>query len=179
MLHIAQELSESWPAVQLTLLDRLMLVAADTSVAFARLGWSVEILSVDVLDWAAAPLPPHLPPRWDLIVTNLFLHHFDDPRLPDLLSAIAARCNSFIACEPRRAPLALVGSHLIGALGVSRVTREDAVLSVHAGFRDAELSAVWQTDPDWQLEEHATGLFSHFFSAARRASRGAEITDAN
>ena len=171
MLRIAHELSKSWPAVHVTLLDRLALLTADTSAAFARLGWSVEMLSVDVLDWAAAPLPPHLPPRWDVIVANLFLHHFDELLLPRVLSAIAARCDSFVACEPRRTSVSLIGSHLVGALGASRVTREDAVRSVHAGFRDAELSAVWQADSDdWQLQEHTAGLFSHFFSAARRRS---------
>ena len=176
MLRIAQEVSGSWPAVHLTLLDRLALLDADTSTAFAHLGWSVQTLSVDVLDWAAAPVPQHLPPRWDLIVTNLFLHHFDDLLLPELLSAIAARCNWFVACEPRRAPISLIGSYLIGAVGASRVTRNDAVLSVHAGFRDAELSIAWPGDhDDWQLQEHAAGLFSHFFRAARRGVTAAGI----
>jgi hypothetical protein len=170
MLRIAQDLSKWWPAVTVTLLDRLTLVTADTSAAFARLGWSVEMLSADVLDWAAAPMPPRRPPRWDVIVANLFLHHFDELLLPRLLSAVAARCDLFVACEPRRTFVSLIGSHLVGALGASRVTREDAVLSVHAGFRDAELSGMWQTDSDeWRLQEHAAGLFSHFFSAARRA----------
>ena len=170
MLRIAQELSGSWPTVHLTLLDRLALLDAHTSTAFARLGWSVQTLRVDVLDWAAAPVPAHFPPRWDVIVTNLFLHHFDDLLLPKLLSAIAARCNWFVACEPRRSPISLVGSYLIGAVGASRVTRNDAVLSVHAGFRDAELSIAWPDDhDDWQLQEHAAGLFSHFFRAVRRA----------
>ncbi len=173
MLRIAQELSAAWPAVHLTLLDRLALVTADTSAAFARLGWSVHTLSIDVLDWAAAPLPSHLPPRWDVIVTNLFLHHFDGPLLARLLSAIAARSNMFVASEPRRTPVSLIGSHLIGALGANKVTREDAVLSVHAGFRDAELSAAWQGNADeWQLQERPAGLFSHFFSATRRAAGG-------
>ena len=176
MLCIAQELSRSWPAVHLTLLDRLALLDADTSTAFAHLGWSVQTLSVDVLDWAAAPMPPHLPPRWDVIVTNLFLHHFDDLLLPELMCAIAARCNWFVACEPRRAPISLIGSYLIGAVGASRVTRNDAVLSVHAGFRDAELSIAWPGDhDDWQLQEHAAGLFSHFFRAARRGVTAAGI----
>jgi hypothetical protein len=169
MLRVAQELSKAWPAVQLTLLDRQALVDASTIGAFARLGWRVQTLVVDVLDWAAAPTPLELPPRWDAIVTNLFLHHFDDIQLAETLPTIAARCNSFFACEPRRAPLALIGSHLIGAIGASKVTRQDAVLSVHAGFCDAELSIIWPDDHgQWQLQEHSAGLFSHFFSAARR-----------
>jgi methyltransferase family protein len=170
MLSIAKKVSASWPAVHLTLLDRLAIVESTTSANFARLGWSVQTMSMDVFEWAAAPQPRHVPPRWDAIVTNHFLHHFDEPLLPMLLSAIADRCNLFAACEPRRAPLALVGSHLIGALGANRVTREDAVLSVHAGFRGAELSAAWPHDPHvWQLQEHAVGLFSHVFRAAKRA----------
>jgi len=168
MLGIARKLSTSL-AAHLTLLDRLPLVDADTSTAFARLGWSLQTLSVDVVAWAAAPLPPDLPRRWDVIVANLFLHHFEDPLLAELLSAIAGRCDLFVACEPRRAPLALIGSHLIGAIGVNKVTREDAVLSVHAGFRGAELSRLWPRDHDaWLLQEHTAGPFSHFFRAARR-----------
>lgn len=175
MLRVAQELSKAWPAVQLTLLDRQALVDASTSAAFARLGWRVQTLVVDVLDWAAVPTPLQLPPRWDVIVTNLFLHHFDNIQLAKVLSVIATRCNLFVACEPRRAPLSLIGSHLVGAIGANRVTRQDAVLSVHAGFRDAELSVVWPDDRGrWQLQEHSAGLFSHFFSAARRGITTAE-----
>jgi Methyltransferase domain len=175
MLRVAQELSKSWPAVHLTLLDRQALVDANTNAAFARLGWRVQTLIMDVLDWVAAPTPLHLSPRWDVIVTNLFLHHFDDIQLPEVLPVIAARCNLFVACEPRRAPLSLIASHLIGAVGASRVTRQDAVLSVHAGFRAAELSIVWPHDfGQWQLQEHSAGLFSHFFSAARRGITVAE-----
>ena len=177
MLRVAQEFSESWPAVHLTLLDRQALVDARTSAAFARLGWRVQSLIVDVLDWLVAPLPLHLPPRWDVIVTNLFLHHFDDIQLSEGLPVVAARCNLFVACEPRRAPLALIGSHLIGAVGANKVTRQDAVLSVHAGFRDAELSVVWPDDHgQWQLQEHSAGLFSHFFRAARRDVTAAAMT---
>jgi hypothetical protein len=179
MLCIARKVSERWPAVELTLLDRLALIDADTSAAFARLGWSLQTLTMDVLEWAAATPRRPCAPRWDVIVTNLFLHHFDDRALPGLLSAIAAQCNVFVACEPRRATLALIGSHLIGAIGASRVTREDAVLSVHAGFHDAELSRVWPGDlGDWQLQERAKGLFTHFFRAARRGIP-AGLADAN
>ena len=36
-----------------------------------------------------------------------------------------------------------MGSHLTGVIGANAVTREDAVLSVHAGFNGIELSALW------------------------------------
>ena len=109
--------------------------------------------------------------RWDLITTALFLHHFQGRELDLLLGAAASRAERFFACEPRRNWLALAGSHLVGAIGANAVTREDAVLSVHAGFRDQELSAHWpRSSPRWQTQEAAAGLFSHCFSAQRKVA---------
>lgn len=170
MLGVARVLGPAWPAVELTLLDRQALVDRATLAAYAALGWSATVQVVDVLDWAAVEPPSGAPEpaRWDLIVANLFLHHFDGARLGALLDAIVARCNRFFACEPRRGWLALAGSHLVGALGANAVTREDAVLSVHAGFRGAELTALWPAPRDaWRVREHAAGLFSHCFQAER------------
>ena len=165
MLTIAKKLAPTWPTVKLTLLDRQRLVDEETIAGFAKLGWRAQSLNVDVRDWISTPDAQ----RFDAIVTNLFLHHFDDDELPGLLAAIGERCDSFFACEPRRALVPLAGSHLIGALLVNAVTREDAVLSVHAGFRDKELSALWPEDVDrWSLREYSAGLFSHCFSAAAR-----------
>jgi len=59
-------------------------------------------------------------------------------------------------------------------LGANAVTREDAVLSVHAGFRDAELSTAWPGNAaDWRLQEHPAGLFSHCLRAERRSQAAA------
>jgi hypothetical protein len=45
------------------------------------------------------------------------------------------------------------------------VTRHDAVVSVRAGFRDDELTAIWPRDARWRIEERGRGLFSHAFTA--------------
>ena len=58
-------------------------------------------------------------------------------------AGIAARTRVFLCCEPRRSALPLAGSHLVGLLGAGPVTRQDAVSSVHAGFRAQELSDLW------------------------------------
>ena len=101
-------------------------------------------------------------------MTNLFLHHFQALQLATLLAAVAVRTEHFFACEPRRAWLALAGSHLVGAIGAGAVTREDAVLSVHAGFRGTELQTLWPAAaPGWTLAEYPAWLFSHCFAAAR------------
>jgi hypothetical protein len=171
LLGLARSLGPGWRHVQLSLLDRQDIVAPATLAAFARLGWTATVQVADVLAWAARhdDSPPGASsPRWDLITTSLFLHHFEGEELDLLLGAAAARCDRFFACEPRRSWLALAGSHLVGALGANAVTRQDAVLSVHAGFRDQEISARWpMADGPWQTHEAAAGLFGHCFSAWR------------
>ncbi len=174
LLGVARGLTPAWPQVDLTLLDAQPLVERETIESYGELGWRVVPTVRDVLDWAAAVTDPLLPnsatARWDLIVANLFLHHFADADLAGLLRAIAARSDRLFACEPRRAWVALAGSHLLGALGVNAVTREDAVLSVHAGFKGRELSALWPSrSAEWRLHEYPAGLFSHCFRAERAA----------
>ena len=104
------------------------------------------------------------------MIANLFVHHFDGMALTELLRGVAARTNAFIACEPRRGWLPLAASHLIGLIGANEVTRGDSVASVHAGFRDRELSDAWPAARGWQLHEQAAGPFSHCFVAQRVAS---------
>ena len=105
---------------------------------------------------------------YDAVMANLFVHHFEGDALSRLFRGIARITDCFIACEPRRARVALLGSHLVGAFGANEVTRRDAVLSVRAGFRDRELSAYWPDDDGWQLNESDARLFSHTFAAVRR-----------
>lgn len=160
-----------WPPVQLTLLDRLDIVSPVTRAGFEALGWSIHVETGNVLDWAAqtaCALDGSLQPRWDLISTTLFLHHFEARQLQRLLAKVASCAEHFYACEPKRSWLALVGSHLVGAIGANAVTREDAVLSVRAGFKAAEISTHWpHAMQTWQLREFSAGLFSHCFSAQR------------
>ena len=170
LLGVARALAPHWPKVQLTLLDRQALVPPGTLAAYAQLGWRAQPLQADVLDWAAPQHGAAGPgaQRWDVIIANLFLHHFEGVYLARLLGAIAARCQRFVACEPRRSAVALWASHAVGLIGANAVTRQDAVLSVHAGFRAAELTAAWPGAPGaWHLREHSAGLFGHCFCADR------------
>lgn len=163
-LQLARALAPQWRNVHLTLLDRQIVVSQETLHGLQRLGWQVDIDVRDVADWSAGPSAT----TWDLALANLFLHHFDGDALAALLQAIALRCHAFVACEPRRSRFALAGSRLIGCLGVNEVTREDAVLSVQAGFCGFELCEGWPLLPGaWQLQEYEAGLFSHCFVAAR------------
>jgi hypothetical protein len=170
-LGVARALAGAWPPVELHLMDRQDIITPATLAGFGALGWTTRLRVDDVLAWAARPGDPPgaLPsPRWDLVTTTLFLHHFDSPALAQLLAAVAKQSDRFFACEPGRTCLSLAGSRLVGAIGANAVTREDAVLSVRAGFRHREISAHWPAGGGrWQTREGATGLFSHCFSAWR------------
>ncbi len=149
---------------ELTLLDRQDIVPAARLDALARRGWRARAVRGDVFDW----LRDGATPAFDAIVANLFLHHFESRRLAGLLELIAARAPVFVACEPRRSGAAMLGSRLLGLAGCNDVTRHDAVVSVRAGFRDREISALWPDGGAWTLEESRRGLFSHCFVARRR-----------
>ncbi len=167
MLRIARQRKSQWRGMRLTLLDREPVVDAATLAEFRKLGWQVDVAAVDVFDWLVQPHHE----RKAIVCANLFVHHFAGQHLEQLLQGIAQRAQAFVCLEPRRARIALAGSHLLGAIGCNAVTRHDAVLSVHAGFRDGELRALWpstsQSGGEWNLSESAAGLFSHVFNATR------------
>lgn len=165
MLRLARSRVRHWPKIGVTLLDKEPAISDATLAAIGDLGWSVDVVTADALDWLeAAPYDPET-----VLFANLFVHHFAGEQLTRLLRAAAQCSRLFVCCEPRRSTLALAGSHLLGLIGCNDVTRHDAVVSVHAGFRERELSALWpkgQSAP-WRLDERAAGVFSHRFMAAR------------
>jgi hypothetical protein len=163
-LRIARARATAWHGASITLLDRRPVVAAETLAAIRALGWSADVAAADVFDW----LVQH-PERDLVVIANLFVHHFEGERLARLLAGIAERARLFVCYEPRRSRVSLAGSRLLGLVGCNEVTRHDAVLSVHAGFRGAELSGLWRAAQPggWTLRESAAGPFGHLFSASR------------
>lgn len=163
MLALAQRFAARWKNVDLVLLDQQDIVSTATLEKFSRLDWRARVVKADVFEWLAQPADG----AFDVIVANLFLHHFDAAALRALLALAAQRTQVLIASEPRRSAVALAGSHLLGFIGCNDVSRHDAVVSVHAGFSGRELSALWPAAPAWRLQEQVDGLFSHSFVATR------------
>lgn len=161
-LGLAAELTKRWPQVELTLVDQQGLVTNETMEKFRHLGWQARVVQADVFDWLAAATEPA-----EIIFTNLFLHHFEGAGLRRLLHEVATRCSCFVALEPRRHPAARAACELLWLIGCNRVTRHDARLSVRAGFRGHELSALWPEAHGWSVREQPAGLFSHLFVATR------------
>jgi hypothetical protein len=143
--------------------DRQPVVSGQTIGRYAECGFTAAVGAADVFEWLTGDAP-----QYHAIVGNLFLHHFEAAPLQELFAMVAQRTRLFIACEPRRARVPLVGSRLLALIGCNDVTRHDAHVSVRAGFVGHELSSLWPRNAEWSCEERKAGLFSHLFVAARR-----------
>lgn len=174
-LRLARRLSGRWPSATLALLDLQPAVNEATVAGIRALGWQVEVIGVDALEWLAQAQADH-PHESNgegarpVLFANLFVHHFDGARLQALLAGIARRARGFACLEPRRSRAALFGSRLLGAMGCNDVTRHDAVVSVRAGFDARELSGHWPAPRGWSLREGKAGLFGHRFEAVRTST---------
>lgn len=168
LLRIAKRHATQWLPIRLSLLDLQPVVDAATISAYRNIGWHVETVRADVLEWLAQPTQDDT--ERTVVIANLFLHHFDGERLQSLLRGITARAHAFVCLEPHRSAFALFASRLVGLIGANSVTRHDAVASVRAGFRGRELSDLWPDADAWQLDEESAGMFSHRFSAVRKTA---------
>ena len=164
LLRLARRWSALGVAAHVILLDRQELVSAKTRRELVALNWSVESVSADVFTWLEQPSS-----TVDVMLANLFLHHFPEERLRALFRLAAARTNLFVACEPRRSPLALAASRSLWLIGCNAITQHDAIVSVRAGFIGRELSALWPSNSGWVTSEQSAGLFSHCFVAKQNA----------
>jgi len=161
LLTVARRMQR--PPVEAVLVDRLKALDADTMTRFATLGWTAREETAEAAAWLrSAP-----PGQWT-IISNLFFHQFKTDELAAMLRPAAQCSDLVVALEPRRSWLPRLCGRLLWVIGCSRVTRHDARISVAAGFRDGELSALWPDKLNWQISEHRAGLFSHLFIARRK-----------
>lgn len=149
---------------KLLLVDRQPSVPPETLDQFRRQNWDPLLLSSDVFAWAQSTATSSV----DLILTNLFLHHFTNAQLMLLFPQLQRVTHYFAAAEPRRGLAGSIGFRLLPLLGCHSVTLHDARVSVEAGFTNTELSSLWSSSPPWQCSEQRAGLFTHFFSAKHR-----------
>jgi hypothetical protein len=167
MLRVARLLARRWSGISVMMIDRQDIVSKATRDEFAALGWRAETVLGDLFEMLEGNRLPNV----DAITANLFLHHFADAPLAQLLSRLAPLAPLFVACEPRRGALPLLASRMLWVIGCNDVTRHDSTISVQAGFTDSELSAIWPQRGDWELDERPARLFTHCF-VARGAQQG-------
>ena len=140
--------------------DRQPVVPESTLAHLRRCNWLPTVIATDIFVWAEEGPPV------EAALANLFLHHFDIPGITRLFSAFARKTGSFAAAEPRRNRFAWWAARSLGLIGCHSVTRHDARVSVEAGFRDQELSALW-TFSGWNVWEGSSGPLTHFFFAQK------------
>jgi len=162
LLGVAQRVSPAWSGAELLLLDRHPIMKSTALQQFSEFKCRAVAQPAEVREWlSTAPSG-----SCDLMIVNLFLHHFREDELLSVLASAARVTTTFVALEPRRNRLSLTFSKLLWGIGCNSVTRHDAAVSVRAGFRGQELSQSWPTGK-WRLEERAAGCFSHLFVAMR------------
>lgn len=147
---------------QLLLVDRQPCVSSATLAQFHQQHWQPVVLSATAFSWAQSTTSV------DLVLANLFLHHFQDEPLTHLFNEISRLAHRFAAAEPQRNLAGTIGARLLRLLGCHPVTLHDARVSVAAGFRAKELSQLWPSSTIWSLQEKQAGPFTHFFSAERK-----------
>jgi SAM-dependent methyltransferase len=165
LLHVARRLGRKWYDVEVIFVDLQDLLHNKTRADFAALNWDVRSVAADIFQWLGATAGE----KTDVILANLFLHHFSDAQLKELFAASANKADAFIAVEPRRSGWPLFWTRWLSVIGCNPVTCHDAPVSVRAGFIDRELSALWPQDGTWELTERRAGLFSHLFVARRKS----------
>jgi len=163
MLGVAKEIASKWNGPLVRFVDRQSIVSPQTLNALEALGWRGAVCQADIHDWVTQSSGEQA----DVMIANLFLHHFTDAQLSKLLNGISGRVRAFIAVEPRRWGWAFFFSGLVPFIGCSSVTRHDALASVRAGFAGQELSELWPAGGGWSLEERPANWCSHLFMARR------------
>ncbi len=107
------------------------------------------------VDWRQGDLFKQPAPCGDVLIANLFLHHFEDDALAEL-GRWMANFRMGIFNEPDRAHL----PHFLGTLAhpfINRVTRHDMHVSIRAGFAAGEIPRSLGLDAThWKSEETST-----------------------
>lgn len=161
-LRVVRRLARHGLTGRVALLDMADTVSPARVDAFAALGWEARVETADAFEWLAST-----PQRFDAVLANLFLHHFEGEALLRLLRLVAARARVFVATEPRRDRPSLLAAHATVLIGANDVTRHDAPASVRAGFAGDELAHAWREAGGGAVYvEGRRGPFTHAFVAS-------------
>lgn len=79
--QLAARLPAAWRPIEAVLVDRQKLFTAETAAQLAANGWRARAVEADVYAWLAQSIAP----VFDVVIANLFLHHFDAAGLARLL----------------------------------------------------------------------------------------------
>ncbi|MEQ1747979.1 MAG: hypothetical protein ABL974_01045 [Prosthecobacter sp.] len=111
-------------------------------------------------------------PESEIVVANLFLHHFTAMQLRELGSRIAAPATRLlVAAEPARLWIYTVLGRLLCAVAeLNHVQRHDMQVSIRAGFRGDELRAALGLGDEWCVKVQMHLLGGYRFIAERQGT---------
>lgn len=121
---------------------RLLAVGVDIKLAHARAARGDGVRPV-VADVRALPFRPG---SFDVVTASLFLHHFDDPELPDVLRTLYATARrALVVNDLHRAHVPYAFARLVFPwVFRSRVSVLDGLVSIRRAFRPRELRAAFE-----------------------------------
>ncbi len=109
-------------------------------------------------------------PESEIVVANLFLHHFTTTQLRELGSRLSPATRLLVAAEPARLWIhTFLGRLLCAVAELNHVQRHDMQVSIRAGFRGDELRAALGLDDEWQVKAQMHPLGGYRFIAERES----------
>jgi 2-polyprenyl-3-methyl-5-hydroxy-6-metoxy-1,4-benzoquinol methylase len=105
-------------------------------------------------------------PHADLVIANLFLHHFETDALRLLLQKCRCAAPLLLACEPARRKHSLALFAVLRLSGINRVTWHDGRVSIRAGFLPGEIAGIFGSD--WEARATETFLGAVRIAACAR-----------
>lgn len=110
-------------------------------------------------------------PDTEVVVANLFLHHFEDHQLGQLGRNLPDSVRCIIAAEPARYAFHKFQGALFSRLtGLHAITRFDMQVSIRAGFRGDELARALRLGPEWSCRARCTAFGAYRFEATRQTA---------
>lgn len=169
--------------------DRVLEIGAGRGEFARRLhgrNGNSSTIHLDGLDLCPEPTHWAAPARWwqhdalsferyadyQIVVSNLLLHQFEDEELASLGKRLMASARLILVCEPARRRLHLAQLKLLGLLGLGRVTLHDGEISIRAGFLGDELPRLLGLDESRWHWSCKTGLRGQYFMVAKRTEDG-------
>jgi len=107
-------------------------------------------------------------PHSEVVIANLFLHHFTDLELRSIGSKISPSTRLIVAAEPARLWIhRLLGRLLCEVAELNDVQHHDMQLSIRAGFRREELRLALGLGDEWHVQVQLHPLGAYRFLAER------------
>ena len=118
--------------------------------------------------WSCGDVLTQALPDSEIVIANLFLHHFTTEQLQMLGGRISSSTRLFVAVEPARWRIhAIMGRLFCEIAELNHVQRHDMQVSIRAGFRGAELHAALGLGAEWRVSVQSHPLGGYRFMADR------------